>query len=121
VTLKCPADVDHAPEERTVEFHHPGRGDPRDGGTEAAGGLINFLRLDDGTLNVCVYRCDGPVVVQVGKDVAYHLPLDARCVGTSPNSPLEVHGMVPLLRSLRELYGERVFNDMVALARLDAR
>lgn len=114
VRLKCPADVHHSHVERTVEFIHRGKG-----GDEDAGGLINLRRVDDGSLLVSLYRCDGPVVVQIGKDVQYQLPLDGRCVGTTPNVATEVHGLVPLLRSVRHLYGDRVFDEMVSLARAE--
>jgi hypothetical protein len=112
VKLKCPADINRGSNERTVEFFHRGHGDHED-----AGGLINLRRTTDGRLYVCTYRCDGPVVVQVGSHVQYQLPLDGRCVGLTPNVATEVHGLVPLLREVRNLYGDAVFDEMVRLAK----
>jgi hypothetical protein len=78
IALKCPANVGTAPNERIIEFSCPST--PNDG-NDISGGLINFRKLEDGKLYVCVYRTDLSVVVQVGAGVRWQLPGDGVCVG----------------------------------------
>lgn len=100
VTTACVANKHTGPNERIVEFScgQSANGDVR-------GELINFFLRDDGTLTVCVYRTDPSVIVQVGVDAKYHLPLDSDCVGTSPRidgdlRPAEVERVKKMLRLL---------------------
>lgn len=77
VTLKCPADAFHGPNERTIEFSSPG---PMNGGNDIGGGLINIRRTEDGEVRVCVYRTDPSVVVQVGSGVRWQMATNGCCV-----------------------------------------
>jgi hypothetical protein len=105
VTLKCVANTHTSPEERIIEFSHRRAGD----GSEVAGGLINLMRFGDGSLRVCIYRCDeAQTIAQIGRDVQYHLPTDAHCVGVSgvlrKDDERNVRRIQSMLRHLAHAY-----------------
>lgn len=62
VTLKCPANVHSGPTERIVEFSHICN---TAAGRVLRGGLISFQELDNGRLNIQVYRLDPGIDVMV--------------------------------------------------------